>query len=348
MENYNAHYMKCAMYYNNKDIRLEEIPVPKIGQGELLVQMHACGICGSDVLEWYRIKKAPIILGHEMTGRIVKKGRTVTKYNVGDRVFVSHHVPCNTCYYCLKGYYTVCDTLRKTNFDPGGFSEFIRIPEINVNFGVFLLPEEISYEEGTFIEPLACVLRGQKAARLQPGQTVLIIGGGISGLLHLKLARALGAGAVVVTDIHKKRLEYAERFGAAAAVPSNETTVVKQLKKLNYGRLADIVIVSAGAINALHMAWKTVDRGGTILLFAPPEPETDVPLPLYDIWHDGITVTTSYAGSPLDIAEAIELIKSKNIVVDDMITHRFPLARADQGFTLVEKAHDSIKVILTP
>ena len=335
------------MYYNNRDIRLEEIPVPKIGPDELLVQMHACGICGSDVLEWYRVKKAPNVLGHEMTGEIAKVGKNIRRYKVGDRVFVSHHVPCNTCRYCLNGHYTVCDTLRKTNFDPGGFAEFIRVPGINVDRGVFLLPDEISYEEGTFIEPLACVLRGQKTAHLQPGQTVFIIGGGIAGLLHLKLAKALGASSVVVTDIHKKRLVFAKQFGAKAALLADDT-IPEHLKEANNGRLADMVIVATGVAEAVHMAWKTVDRGGTVLMFAPTEPGIDTALPLYNIWHDGITITTSYGGSPSDISEAIELIRSKNIIVKDMITHRFPLAKAGEGFSLVEKAQDSIKVIMEP
>lgn len=339
--------MKCALYYNNRDIRLEDIPVPKIGADELLVQMHACGICGSDVLEWYRIKKAPIVLGHEMTGEIVKIGENVERYKVGDRVFVSHHVPCNTCHYCLNGHYTVCDTLRTTSFDPGGFAEFIRIPRINVDRGVFFLPDEISYEDGTFIEPLACVLRGQKIAHLQPGQTVFIIGGGIAGLLHLKLARAIGASSVVVTDINKKRLVFAEQFGAKAAILTDDN-IPEHLKEVNNGHLADMVIVATGAIEAINMAWKTADRGGTVLLFAPTEPGIDISLPLYDIWNNGITITTSYAGSPLDISEAIELIRSKNIIVKDMITHRFPISRAEEGFKLVEKAQDSIKVIIEP
>ena len=339
--------MKCAMYYNNRDIRLEEIPVPKIGADEILVQMHACGICGSDVLEWYRLKKAPSVLGHELTGEIVKAGRDVKGYKVGDRVFISHHVPCNTCRYCLNGHHTVCDTLRKTNLDPGGFAEFIRVPGINVDRGLFPLPDEISYEEGTFIEPLACVLRSQKIAHLQPGQTVFIIGGGIAGLLHLKLAMALGASSVVVTDIDKRRLAYAERFGAKAAILADDNTA-ELLKRANNGRLADLVIVATGVIVAIHKAWKTVDRGGTVLIFAPTEPGIDIALPLFDIWHDGIKITTSYAGSPLDIIETIELIRSKVITVKDMITHRFPLARSREGFSLVEKARDSIKVIIGP
>ena len=342
-----AKTMKCAMYYNNSDIRLEEIPVPKIRTDELLVKMHACGICGSDVLEWYRIKKAPLVLGHEMTGEIVEVGADVNKYRIGDRVFVSHHVPCNTCHYCLRGHYTVCDTLRTTNFVPGGFAEYIRIPGINVDRGVFLLPEEISYEEGTFIEPLACVLRGQKTTLLQPGQTVFIIGGGISGLLHTKLAKALGASSVIVADINKKRLVFSEKCGAKAGILA-DNNIAEHLKEINNGRLADVVIVATAAVEALSSAWKTVDRGGTVLIFAPPEPGTDIALPLFDIWHNGITITTSYAGSPLDIREAIELIKSKTITVKDMITHRFPLVMAHEGFSLVAKAHNSIKVIIMP
>jgi L-iditol 2-dehydrogenase len=339
--------MKCARYYNNRDIRLEEIAVPEIGEDELLVKMHACGICGSDVLEWYRVKKAPLVLGHEMTGEIAEVGSNVKDYRVGDRVFVSHHVPCNTCRYCLTGHHTLCDTLRSTNFDPGGFAEFIKVPPINVDRGVFLLPEGVSYEQGTFIEPLACVLRGQRIAHLQPGQSVFILGAGLSGLLHLKLAKALGAGSVFVADIHKERLDFAGNFGATASFPS-DNHLPEQLKDANAGHLADLVIVAAAAGEAMRMSWKTVDRGGTILLFAPPEPGIDTPLPLFDLWQDGITVTATYAGSPLDITQAIELIRSRSVVVEDMITHRLPLARTSEGFALVEQARESLKVIIEP
>lgn len=339
--------MKCAIYYNNKDIRLEEIPVPAVGENELLVKMRACGICGSDVLEWYRVKKAPLVLGHEMTGEIAVTGTRVRTYHAGDRVFVSHHVPCNTCKYCLRGHHTVCDTLRSTNFDPGGFAEFIRVPAINVDRGVFLLPHEVSYEQGTFIEPLACVLRGQKIVRLQPGQSVFILGAGISGLLHLKLAKALGAGSVCIADIHQERLHFAEKFHATAAFLS-DNHVPEHLKAANNGHLADVVIVAAGSVEAMSMAWKTVDRGGTVLLFAPLEPGIDVSIPFFDLWHDGITITSTYAGAPIDITEAIELIRSRNVVVDDMITDRLPLARVSEGFALVEQARESLKVIIKP
>ena len=181
--------MRVAMWYSNRDVRLEEMPTPQIGHGELLVMVEPSGICGSDVMEWYRLDKAPLVLGHEIGGQIAAVGSGVDGYKEGDRVSAAHHVPCNTCHYCLSGHHTVCDTLRQTNFDPGGFAEYIRLPAINVERGVFMLPEEVSYEQATFIEPLACILRGQRQAHVQPGQSVLIIGSGIAGLLHLQIAR---------------------------------------------------------------------------------------------------------------------------------------------------------------
>ena len=161
--------MRVAMYYNNRDIRIEEMSTPRIGPGELLVRIEASGICGSDVMEWYRIKRAPLVLGHEVAGEVVEVGEGVDRYKKGDRVVASHHVPCNTCRYCLSGHHTVCDTLRRTNFDPGGFSEYVRLPAINVDRGVYPIPDVVSFEEATFTEPLACVLRAQRIATLQPG-----------------------------------------------------------------------------------------------------------------------------------------------------------------------------------
>ena len=157
--------MKVAVYYNNKDIRLEERPKPIIKEGEILVKVKASGICGTDVMEWYRIKKAPRILGHEIAGEIIESKSN--KFKVGQRVFVSHHVPCNKCKYCLEGNHTACDTLHAGNYDPGGFSEFIRVPKINVELGTYILPENVSYGEGTMIEPLGCVVRGQRIINIK-------------------------------------------------------------------------------------------------------------------------------------------------------------------------------------
>ncbi|MGO8991052.1 MAG: zinc-dependent dehydrogenase [bacterium] len=339
--------MRVAMYYNNMDVRLEEMPTPQIGPGELLVKVLASGICGSDVMEWYRIKKAPRVLGHEITGEIVEVGKEVKKYKVGDRVFVSHHVPCNTCRYCLNGFHTLCDTLRTTNFDPGGFAEYLRVPRINVDRGVFVLPDEISFEDGVFIEPLACVLRGQRLARLRPGQSVFVIGSGISGVLHIALACASGAGRIIASDISEYRLKAARQFGADDTIFAKDVNPSK-IREINQGLLVDMVIVCAGAISAYTQALQSVDRGGTVLCFAPLEPGLNFVFPFFEFWNDGITLMSTYGGSPLDIANAIELIRAQRIPIREMITHRLSLKETGLGFQSVAEAKDSIKVVIEP
>lgn len=205
--------MRVLMYYSNTDVRVEEMPVPETGPGELLMRVIASGICGSDVMEWYRRDKVPLVFGHEIAGEVVEVGEGVDKIKPGNRIAATHHVPCNTCHYCLSGHHTVCETLLKgTSFHPGGFAEYVRIPAINVDRGTFHLPEGVSYEKASFMEPLACVLRGQKNAGLKPGQSVLILGSGISGLLHVGLARALGAGLVIAADTIPFRLKKAEQI----------------------------------------------------------------------------------------------------------------------------------------
>lgn len=339
--------MRVAMYYNNNDVRIEEMPVPKIGKGEVLVKVMASGICGSDVMEWYRIKKAPRVLGHEIAGEIIETGEDVKKHKKGDKVFVSHHVPCNTCHYCLNGYHTACETLHRTNYDPGGFAEYLRVPEINVDRGIYLLPEDMSYEEGTFIEPLACVIRGQRVANMRPGQSILVIGSGISGLLHVNLARALGAGKIIATDVNEYRQKAALKFGADFAINAKEN-VPERVKKLNDGRLADCVIVCTGAMQAMDQALQSVDKGGTILFFAVPEPGINISVPINDFWRNEIKMVTSYGAAPFDLATAIQLIHSGSVNVKDMITHKLSMAEAGLGFKLVADAKESIKVIIEP
>jgi L-iditol 2-dehydrogenase len=339
--------MRAAVYYRNNDIRVEERPKPRIGPGELLVRIIASGVCGSDVMEWYRIKKAPLVLGHEIAGEIVEVGDGVQKYKLGDRVFVSHHVPCNMCRWCLAGHHTACDTLLSTNFDPGGFCEFVRVPAINVEKGTYVLPDEISYDEGTFVEPLGCVARGQRTAQLKPGQGVLVIGSGISGVLHIALSRAMCAGKIVATDISDYRLDAAKRFGADVALRADED-IPAGFRKANWGRLADLVIVCTAAKSAIAQAFKCVDRGGTILFFAPTEPGVEIPFPFFEFWRNGTTVVPTYGAAPLDIITAIDLIASRRIPVKDMITHRLPLKDAALGFRLVAEAGESVKVIIEP
>jgi len=339
--------MKVAMYYNNNDVRIEEMPIPKISDDELLIKVHACGICGSDVMEWYRIKKAPRVLGHELSGEIVKKGKNVKEFKVGDRVFVTHHVPCNKCEYCKKGQHTLCKTLHSTNFYPGGFSQYLRVPEINVKTGTFKLPDNISYDEGTFIEPLACVVRGFRVADYQPNETVLVLGSGIAGLLNIKLAKARGASKIFATDIDNYRLEAAKNSGADFVISAKEN-VAEQIKKHNNGRLADFVILCVGAPSAVKQALESVEPGGTILFFAPTEPGVQIPFPLFDIWNKQVKMFSTYAGAPDDIIDSIKILKDKKIDVNDMITHKLPINKTSEGFKLVADAHKSIKVIIYP
>jgi len=340
--------MRVARWYNNRDIRIEEMPRPQVDAGELLVRVEACGVCGSDVMEWYRLDRAPLVLGHEIGGQITSVGEGVTRYRKGDRVTAAHHVPCNTCHYCLSGHHTVCDTLRQTNFRPGGFAEYLLLPAINVDRGVFLLPDEVSYEEATFVEPLACVLRGQRRAKMPPGSSVLVIGSGVAGLLHVQLARTLGAGRVIATDITPYRLEAAQQFGADVAIHAEEDLPAR-LRQVNQGLLADLVIVCAGATSAVAQALQSVERGGTVLLFAPTNPGVTIPVSINELfWRNDITLTTSYAGSPADHQEALELIRAGTIPVRRMITHRLSLTETGVGFQLVAEARNSIKVIIDP
>ena len=340
--------MRVAMWYSNRDVRVAEVPTPRIGPGELLVRVEACGICGSDVMEWYRLDRAPLVLGHEIGGQVVAVGERVERYKEGDRVTAAHHVPCNTCHYCLSGHHTVCDTLRRTNFDPGGLAEYVRLPAINVDRGVFLLPDEVSYQEATLVEPLACVVRAQRVAKVQPGQSLLVIGSGIAGLLHIQLARISGVGRIIATDINDYRLEAARRFGADKALPPGEDLPAR-LRQVNQGRLADRVIVCTSAQSALRQALQCVERDGTVLFFAPTDASVIIPISINELfWRNEITLTTSYAGSPADYAAAVELVRDHRALMREMITHSLGLAETGLGFRLVAEARDSLKVVVEP
>jgi L-iditol 2-dehydrogenase len=325
--------MLIAKYYNNKDVRLEEMPKPTIEAGEILVKVRASGICGTDVMEWYRIKKAPRILGHEIAGDIVESRSS--KYKVGQRVFVSHHVACNTCKYCMAGNHTACETLHTGNYYPGGYSEYVRVPEINVDRGIYVLPDHVTYEEGTMIEPLACVLRGQRVIGVGKGQTVLILGAGVSGLSNIQVAKFLGA-SVIATDIDEVRLQRAKEFGADKAVHANNVGDIK----------ADKVILCSGSYKAVEQAFSCVDRKGTILLFAIPD--KNIEIPTADFWRNELTVTSSYGAAGYDLQEALDVISSRKIDVRPLITHKFPLTKIQEGFNLVANPKDSLKVVIEP
>jgi L-iditol 2-dehydrogenase len=336
--------MKVAVYYNNNDIRIEERPKPSISENEILVKMMASGICGTDVMEWYRIKKAPRILGHEMAGEILEIGNNVRDFKRGDRVFVSHHVPCYRCHHCLQGNHTACESLHSGNYDPGGFAEYIRVPEENVRYGTFLLPEGLTYEDGAMIEPLACAIAGQNRLDLEEGQTVVIIGSGISGLLHIQLSK-MKKVKVIATDIIDYRLNRALEFGADHVINALNYSA-DELKRINDNRLADRVIVCAAARQAIDSALFSVDRKGKILFFAVPE--FDMKIPSLRFWRDEITITFSYGAAPDDLKNAIEMIDRGEVNVGKMITQKIPLSDIMHGFKLVSEAKNSLKVVVVP
>lgn len=338
--------MRVAVYYNNRDVRLEERPKPKIGPGEFLMKVMACGICGSDVLEWYRVKGAPRVLGHEATGVIEEVGEGVEDYRVGDRVFVSHHVPCGSCKYCLSGHETACETLHTTNYDPGGFSEYVRVPRINVEKGVYRLPPHVSFEEGTFIEPLACVIRAQRIAGIGSGNTVLVIGSGVSGILHIQMAKLKGASRVIAADVTEYKMKKAEEFGADHVLDARGA-LEDEVRRIT-GSGADRVIVCAGSQRAAHQAFRCVDRGGSILFFAVPPPDAPVQFPMVDFWRDEITIATSYGAAPRDLSESLRVISEGRVRVKEMITHRFGLCDAGVGFRMMSEPGDYLKIIITP
>jgi len=340
--------MRAGVYYNNSDIRVEERPVPTIGPGEVLMRVRASGICGSDVLEWYRVPKAPIVLGHEVAGDVVEVGAGVDNIKVGDRIAASHHVPCNACPMCLSGFHTACHTLHTTNFDPGGFAEFIRIPELQTDRGILALPDSVSYEAGTFVEPLGCVVRAQTRAGVRPGASVLVIGSGISGLLHIRLAAALGAGRVFATDVSPYRLDWARRSGATAvfdAIAAGDD-LPEMLRQANDGRLADLVILCTGASTAIDQGLACLENGATFVVFAVPAPGENHPMPLNELWRREVTVRTAYGAAPNDLQTALDLIAAGRVDVDDLVTHRLPLDRIGEGFRLVADAAESVKVVV--
>jgi L-iditol 2-dehydrogenase len=337
----------AAVYYNNHDVRIQQMPTPEIGDDEVLLKVMASGICGSDVIEWYRVPKAPRVLGHEATGVISKVGGKVTSVKIGERVFVSHHVPCFQCRYCQRGNHTACHTLHTTNYFPGGFAQYIQVPKINVKYGIYKLPDNMSFEEGTFIEPLACVSRGQRLSNLKKDDSLLIIGSGISGILHAQLAKFKGVENIVVADINPFRLALAKKFGVNHALNAKDN-LPEKLKEVNSGRLADQVVVCTGATSAAMASLDCVDNGGTILFFAVPDPSVKLPVPINQFWRNEITMRTSYGAAPNDLEDSLRVLATGQLNVKDMITHRLSLSEAQEGFRLMAEAGQSLKVILEP
>ncbi len=341
--------MRVAMYYNNSDVRLEELAKPQIGDGEILIKIIASGICGSDVMEWYRIKKAPLVLGHEIGGDVVAVGKGVSGFKVGDRVTATHHVPCNNCEHCRRGKHSLCHSIHNTKYYPGGFCEYVRVPALNLEKGgVLPLPDSVSYEDGSFVEPLGCVVRGLRELDFKSARSLLVLGSGLSGQLVIRNAAALGAGKIIATDLNNYRLDFAKKSGAELTINAlKEDVVGKTLEATNHEGV-DYVVITAGAPILFEQAMKTVKDGGKVLLYGIMAPGTKIEFDIFPFWQKQVTLLSTYAAAPIDLAEALELIRAKRVRVDDLITHRLPLERTEEGFKLTASASDSMKVIIEP
>ena len=335
--------MKVAKWFNNNDIRIEEVPTPRPGPGEMLVKVISCGICGSDIVEWYRLPRAPLVQGHEIGAEVVDIGESLTKYKTGDRVFITPKVPCMKCGFCQKKQYPVCSTIKERL--PGGYAEYVLAPQSLVEHGTYRLPDSVTYDQSTFIEPLACVVRAQRLAGVFENQTIMVLGCGMSGLLHVKLAHAKKC-RIIATDINPKRLALAAELGADITLDAGNN-VAERLMTEN-GKKADVVILCTSAMTAVEQAWNCVEKGGAVVFFAVPGPDKPVSVPINDFWTKEIRILTSYYCGPPDIVESMKLIESGNVLVDDLITHKLPLKDIVKGFQLVLDGRESVKVIIEP
>jgi L-iditol 2-dehydrogenase len=319
---------------------------PEIGEDEALVEMKACGICGSDLMDWYLKGRAPLVLGHEPAGLIAKKGRKVKGFDVGDRVFVHHHVACLTCHYCTHGDYTLCEQFHKTRIEPGGLAEYFKVPASNLQIDTLKIPKTMSFEEATFIEPVGCCLRALRKCGIQAGDSVAIIGVGVTGIIHVALSKIFEAEKTFVSDLIGFRLNVAKQFGADVAVDSAKEDLGAVVKAETDGRGVDIAIVTAPSLEAYKAGLGVCRRGGKLGVFAPIEPSKYLQISPKELFFSEIQIIPSYSTSHLETRIALKLIKSGKINVKKLITHRFRLAEAAKALKTASESKESLKVIV--
>jgi L-iditol 2-dehydrogenase len=338
--------LKVANLYSFNDIRIEDIPIPEIGPREALLKTMTSGICSGDVMQWYIEKKAPLVLGHEPSGEIVKVGKEVTSFKPGDRVFTHHHAPCFTCKYCKRGDYVQCATWKKTKIIPGGISEYILIPEINLENDTLNLTDGLSYEDGTFIEPLACVIKGLKRAKVMDGDIVLVIGLGFMGILNGIVAKRYGSGRLIGADKVPYRLNRAMELGFDDVIDVSKITVNEALKEITGGNMAELVIVCPNSADAMKDGISSIGPGGTVLMFAPVKPDERLTINPNELYFKDISIVTSYSCGPTDTADALDLLKEGTVRAEKLITHRFPIEKTAEAFRLTAEARDSLKSVI--
>jgi L-iditol 2-dehydrogenase len=338
--------MKAAKVYDIDDIRIEEMPVPAIGPRDALVQMRRCGICSGDVTPWYIRRKAPIVIGHEPTGVIAAVGAEVEGFAAGDRVFIHHHAPCFRCRLCRRGYYTLCPTWKRSHLDPGGIAEFVRVPEINLRYDTLLLPDAVSFEDGTLIEPAACSVKAIERARVRPGDIVLVVGLGFMGMVNALVARHYGARTIIGADRVPYRLRKGLELGMDHTVNVQEQDLREAVEALTHGLMADVVIVGPGSIPAMKSGIACAGKGATVLFFMST-PEDDVlDIRPFHLYFNEISLVCSYSCGPHDTRMALDLVEQRVITAEKLVTHRFPIEATGQGIQVTAAAQDSLKTLI--
>lgn len=332
------------MIIENGKVILREMEIPKLSEGDILVKMKACGLCGTDVEKICgQYTASQPIIGHEPTG-IIEDSRA-EGYKKGERVFAHHHVPCYECYYCKKGSPTMCPYYRKTNIEPGGFSEYFRVPAWNVERGgVLKLPDNVSFDEGSFIEPLATVVRGQRRVKIDEGDTVLVVGAGPMGLLHVMTAKRNKAKQVVISDVSDFRVEFASTI-ADYSLNSTKVKVQEEVRKLTDGRGADVAIIASGAPRAILDGLRSVRKGGRVLLFGVPFKGTVLDYDVSDLLNNEISVISSNAAVEEDTREALKMLENREVNVEKLVTHHFPLDQFEDAVR-ISKEGKTIKAVI--
>jgi L-iditol 2-dehydrogenase len=338
--------MKAAVYYSLQDIRIEEMPKPEIEANEILVEMKVCGVCGSDLMDWYLRSRTPLVLGHEPAGVVAEAGEGVKDFRVGDRVFAHHHVACLTCHYCIRGDYTMCPQFTKTHICPGGFAEYFKVPAPNLQIDTLKLPSNLTYEEATLIEPIGCCIRAQNKCTILKGDTVAIIGAGPSGIIHTMLAGISGASQIIVIDFIDYRLKAAEKFGADLTVNPQKKNLIEEIKGVTQGRGADLVIVTAPKVEAISDGIRICRGGGTICLYAPTQPNEHSWASPHSLFFSEVTIVPSYSTSHVETRIALQLLSSGKIKARELITQRFPLNQTAQAIQTAATDKECLKVIV--
>ena len=339
--------MKAVVYYDEETIKCEEYPKPDIQDGEILVKMKVCGICGGDLMHWYRKKAAPQVLGHEITGEVVELGNGVEDLKLGDRVFVHHHIACLTCNYCVHGDYIHCSQFSKNRIYPGGLAEYIKVSSPIVRGDVLRLPDNISYEYGTLIEPLACCIKGMAKTKLRPGDSLGIIGAGPIGIINIELAKKVfGVGKVVASDMLENRRGYAEEYGAQVTVNPSESSFVEVTRKVTDGIGLDAVIVTVSSSQAILEGIESVRNGGVVIIFAPPPPDVVMTLNPNALFFSEKWLVSSYTSSHIETREALKLLSSDTVDLRNLITCTFEMEKAAKAFRMAE-AREGMKILIS-